>query len=413
DLGNWVAYRSAPLSMALGQVSLARSSETKIEWNEGGIPTPDGLSAELSALGRFEPYPWLSVDGRAATWFGERDANGTQYGEASVGIGHRYASLQAGRITSWYGPGRRGALIFTNNAQPFRGVRLHNPVPISFTGFLSFLGTAQYDLFFARLDAARPLPKTLLSGLRLGLRPSRYFEIGASRAIHFGGEGQGESVGDWWKAFIGSEIDNLDFRTNQLVAFDGTLTLPFKTQPVQLYFEWGAEDQARGGYKVPRFAKWATLSGVFFPSILGNPDFDFRVEYADNHMGGHGSDWYTHLDSPHVYKGRFLGHPMGTDARDLSFQGRYFLLPSTFLELTVNRMDRFLAAAPTEETIGFRLAFIGWLTPSLRAGAGFHAERVANAGMAAGARENGFAAWADLAWRFSGGYAYHSSKERP
>lgn len=106
---------------------------------------------------------------------------------------------------------------------------------------------------------------------------------------------------------------------------------------------------------------------------------------------------------------------MGTDARDFSVQGRWFFRPSTFLELTASRTSRIIpdADAQEEKTTGFKVAFLGWLTPSVRAGLGFHTERISNAYGVAGRGENGFTAWLDLAWRFSGGYAYLSSKERP
>ena len=414
DLGRWVAWYAAPLASVRGQVSASYSSDRVVEWNNGGIPTPEGPSAGFSAIGRYEPSPWLSVGGKAVGWIGESDDRGARFREYSVEIGHKYFSLQAGEITTWYGPGRRGALIFTNNAEAYPGVRLHNPVPIPFTGFLSFLGYFQYDLFWARMDEDRPVPETTLSGMRLALRPNRYLEIGASRAMHYGGEGKSDGLGEWWEAFKGEE-DGSPNKRNQLAGYDAMLTLPFKVQPVQLYLEMAGEDQTRGGGTniVPQPKMWAMTGGVFFPSILGNPALDLRVEYADNRFEDDGEFWYVHPYSPHEYKGRILGHSMGTNARDFSVQGRWFLRPSTFLEFTVSKTSRVMPVSPDEETTGYRMAFLGWLTPSLRAGAGIHAQTSSNTAGVEGNRESGYAAWLDLAWRFSGGYAYLSSKEKP
>ena len=411
DLGRWVAYQAEARVIAQGKASLSYSSDPVVAPNNGGIPTPADWAGEFSAFGRYEPFSWLSADGKVAGWVG--DERGGRSQEYSVEIGHEYISLQAGKITTWYGPGRNGALLFTNNAQPYTGVRLHNPVPIPVPGFFSFLGSVQYDLFFARLDEDRPIPNTILNGFRVALRPSRFFELGFSRAVHFGGDGESEDISAWWRAFANTDVDTLESKTNQLASLDGTLTLPFRTQPVQLYFEWGAEDQARGGYAIPRMSKWAILGGVFLPAVLGNPNLDFRVEYADNHMSGQGEVWYVHPFSPHAYKGRVLGHPMGTDARDLSVQTRLFLLPSTFLELTVDRTERFFPAASPEKRTGVQLSFLGWLSPSLRSGIGFRAETGKNVSGVAGREDNVFVSWLELAWRFSGGYAYLSSKEHP
>jgi hypothetical protein len=329
-------------------------------------------------------------------------------------MGHRYASLQAGRITTWYGPGRRGGIFFTNNAEPYPGIRLHNPVPIPVTGFFSFLGHIQYDWFFAQMDDDRPVPETILSGMRLAFRPNIYLEVGFSRAMHFGGEGLSSGFGAWWDAFRGAEDADPNIR-NQLGGFDVTLTLPFKSFPVQLYLEMAGEDQSRdkGTEIIPLPEKWSYLGGAFFPALFGAPHLDFRIEYADNHFYDEGFIWYTSSYSPHAYKGRILGHPMGTDARDLMLQGRVFFLPSTYLELTVNLTDRFYPGPAAERTTGLRTAFLGWLTPSVRTGVGFLAAKVENPGGMEGGDRMEFASWLDLSWRFSGGADYQSPKELP
>jgi len=413
DLGRWVAWRSSHANMVRGQLSAGYSREPRVEENSGATRTPDGYSIRGTALGRSEPYPWLSFGGKATAWTGEED--GARMAGYSAQAGHKYASLQAGKITTWYGPGRRGSLIFTNNAEPYPGVRLHNPVPIPITGFFSFLGHFQYDLFVARMDKDRPVPETMLSGMRLALRPNRYLEIGASRAMHFGGEGYDDGFSAWWDAFKGKEEGDLENTRNQLGGFDVQLTLPFKTFPVQLYFEAAGEDQSRGeGIEfLPMPEKWAYLGGVFFPALFGTPRLDFRAEYADNRVHHEGDIWYTHPYSPHEYKGRILGHPMGTDARDLMLQGRWFLLPSTYLEFTMNFTDRYHPGPSTEKTTGFRTAFVGWLTPSVRAGAGVLLERVKNPGGAAVGTRDEFAYYIDLSWQISGGNVPASSKERP
>jgi hypothetical protein len=395
-------------------LSLTYSEETRVEENSGAMRTPEGFSARGAVFGRYEPYPWLSFDGKAMGWTGDNGEGGARAAGYSVQVGHKYISLQGGKITAWYGPGRRGSMIFTNNAEQYPGVRLHNPVPIPITGFFSFLGHFQYDWFFARMDEDRVVPETTLSGMRFAFRPNRYLEFGVSRAIHFGGEGQNKGIDAWWDAFRGKE-DSVPNVRNQLGGFDVELTLPFKAMPVQIYFEMAGEDQSRdtGVEVLPMPEKWAGLGGVFFPALFGSPKLDFRVEYADNHFNDEGDIWYTSSFSPHKYKGRFLGHPMGTNARDLMFQGRWFFLPSTYLEFTVDITERFYPGPAVEKTTGFRTAFLGWLTPSVRAGVGFLAEQVKNADWVANNDRNEFATWLDVSWQYSGGSVHSYSKERP
>jgi len=406
SLARWVAFYTKDTALVRGTASLSYADRATVGENNGGIPTPEGFSGGISAFGRYEPLSYLSANGKVVAWYGEGGDHGTRVQETSVEFGHKYISLQAGKITTWYGPGRRGSLIFTNNAEPYPGVRLHNPVPIPIPGFFSFLGSVGYDLFFAQMEEDRPIPKSKLSGMRLAARPSRYLEVGLSRAMHYGGEGQSNGLSAWWDAFKGNHENDPGSQGNQIAGFDVELTLPFRAQPVQLYLEMAGEDQAQG-ILLPTPSKWAYLGGVFFPAILGNPDFDLRFEYADNHSGGNGPYWYTHDASngayAHFYKGQVLGHPMSTDARDLWIQGHWFFLPSTYLELVLNKTDRYSLGPVTETTKRYGLAFLGWFTRSLRARAGFQIANVTNAGGVENRKENDFVSWMDLSWQFSGG----------
>lgn len=399
SFGRWVAFQAEPSAMARGTVSLSYSGDRTVEENAGGIPTPEGYSAKISAFGRYEPLSWLSVGGKALTWFGERGDRGSRLAETTIEIGHKYISLQGGKITTWYGPGRGGGLIYTNNAQPYPGVRLHNPVPIPVPGIFSFLGSVQYDLFLARLEEDRIVPHSLLSGMRLAARPNRFLELGVSRAIHFGGEGRDESFSTFLDILTGQrETEGSTPVGNSLASIDGDLHLPFRLQPLDLYLEWGGEDQSRPFI----FTRHAWLGGVFLPSIGRFANADLRIEYGKTLTNEPGV-WYRHRQYPHEYRGQILGHPMGTDARELWIQGHWFFLPSTYLEFTANRTERQFPGPATEKVSRYEMAFIGWFTRSLRARAGFQTEKVTNAGGVADSGENNFTSRLELSWQFSGG----------
>ena len=389
SFASWVAFYAKPTALVRGTASFSWAEHQAVPPISGGTSIPEGFSGEISALGRYEPLPWLSANAKGLAVWGEGGDTMSRLMESSIEFGHKYISLQAGKITTWYGPGRHGSLIFTNNAQPYPGVRLHNPVPIPITGLFSFLGSVQYDLFFAQLDEDRPVPDSMLSGMRIAARPSRYLEIGLSRAIHYGGEGHSDGLSAWWDAFKGTHDNDPGSSGNQIAGFDVEVTLPFKAQPVQLYLEMAGEDEAKCiGTPIPCPTKWATLGGIFLPAILGNPSFDIRFEYADNHRGGDGGSWYTHGSYPHEYKGQILGHPMGTDARDLWLQGHWFFLPSTYVELSWNRTDRYSLGPQTETTDRYAASFVGWLTKNVRTEAGFAWETVDNPGGVAGSETN-------------------------
>jgi hypothetical protein len=391
QLAGWVTYATKPTFLLRGTVGLESDEQRETRANEGGVPTPKGPSARLSVLAREEANPFVSAHASAAYFFGESGDRGTRVGETAIEAGIPSASLQIGKIATWYGPGRLGALLFTNNAQSYPGIRFHNPVPIAVPGIFSFLGNAQYDLFLARLESSRPISNPYLFGMRLAARPGRFLELGISRSMIYGGEGHDSGLSAWWDAFKGEDTNDPGETglVNQIAGFDVTLTFPFQSQPIQAYLEMAGEDQAEG--LVPFPSKFAYVTGAFLPSLFGSAAHDLRVEWARNHWQGNGPAWYVHSVSgggyAHFYRGRVLGHPMGTDAQNLAIQSHHFFLPSTYLELTVSRTDRHSLGPTKERTDRGSVGFVGWLSARVRAEAEIAQERVENPGGLAGAAD--------------------------
>jgi hypothetical protein len=412
ELARWVSVALKPTFLVRGTVALEADEKRETRANEGGVPTPKGVSGRLSILAREEATPFVSAHASAAAFFGEAGDDGTRVGETAIETGIPSAALQIGKIATWYGPGRLGALVFTNNAQSYPGIRLHNPVPIAVPGLFSFLGNAQYDLFLARLESARPIPDPLLFGMRLAARPSRFLELGLSRSMIYGGEGHDGGIAAWWDAFRGENTNDPGEKglVNQIAGFDVTLTLPFPSQPVQAYLEMAGEDQAHLlGTFLPFPSKFGYVTGVFLPALFGGAAHDLRVEWARNHWQGNGPAWYVHSVSgegyAHFYRGRVLGHPMSTDAQNLSVQTHHFLLPSAYLELTLSRTDRF-SVGPGKETADRASAgIVGWLSETIRAEGEIAFERVKNPSGLPGAPSE------DASFRVALSYQFEAGKE--
>jgi hypothetical protein len=94
--------------------------------------------------------------------------------------------------------------------------------------------------------------------------------------------------------------------------------------------------------------------------------------------------WYVHPVSgggyAHFYRGRVLGHPMSTDAQSLAIQSHHFFLPSTYLELTLSRTERYSLGSAKERTDRASAGFVGWLSERVRAEAEIAQEWVENPG---------------------------------
>ena len=352
------------------------SNEGYIPANAQGVPVPDGAGYRVNGFFRAAPYDWLGFQARAEGVAGSEGQRTWRIEETSLRLGWPQATLEAGRFAVWYGPGRHGALLFTTNAEPLIGVRIRNPRPIAFPKAIGFLGEFQYDFFMARIDTGGTYPDSLVSGMRFAIRPNRYLELGASRALHFGGEGQDESFSTFWDVLTGQRESAGGTPTgNSLASIDAKVHLPFRIQPVVLYGEWGGEDQSRPFV----FTRHAWLGGVFLPSIGPFRKADLRIEYGTTLTDAPGV-WYRHNDYPHQYNGQILGHHMGTDAKDLFLEARFFLVPSSYLELNYDQTERSFPGPAKEERKRIAGGFVAWFTGNVRVEGKVAYDRYSDAG---------------------------------
>ena len=292
--------------------------------NERGRDFHEGSNLRFSASsrGRWGPLSgYLRWEGR---WLAEDDENPeatagrVEEGYVRVSAGRMFAQL--GRQSLWWGPGRHGSLIMSDNARPLDMLRVGTAEPLLLPGFLSRLGPVRFEGFLARLEKDRFVSRPWFAGARVGLTPWPWLELGASRVVIFGGGDRSitfRTVGDLisWQ-----EKNSSNQPGNQLAAVDWRLTVPWRAQPFELYGELGGEDEG-GGF----ISKKAVLAGVYLPRLGPWSLFDVRVEYADTYFGGHGGKdriWYRHSQyrSGYTHHGRVMGHHAGTDAKDWYFE---------------------------------------------------------------------------------------------
>jgi hypothetical protein len=232
--------------------------------------------------------------------------------------------------------------------------------------------------------------------MRSALRPNRYLELGASRALHFGGKGRDESASTFFDVLTGQrESAENTPKGNSVASVDAKVLLPFRIQPVVLYGEWGGEDTSQRFI----FTRHAWLVGVFLPSIGPFRKADLRIEYGTTLTKNPGT-WYQHGQYPHQYNGRILGHPMGTDARDLFLEARLFLIPSSYIEMSYDRTERSFpgpAGEVRKRTMG---GLVAWLTRNVRAEGKAVYERFSDEGGVPGRDGSNKAIELSAAWQY-------------
>lgn len=231
--------------------------------------------------------------------------------------------LIAGQIPTYWGPGHEGSLIRGDASRPVYGITAQRAEQTAFSSkWLSWIGPWQYQAFAGQLDNYDAVPDAKLIGLRVTAQPLPYLELGASRAIQWGGEGRPENFDSLWDAIIGK--DNVYGDTvnpsNQIAGFDARLNLqPLVQMPLGVYAQYVGEDEAGG---LP--AKKMYLAGVDYSSSYQNMPYQLYSEWADTRTNGkaqgisYNHSVYTDGFYQHGYS---LAHAMGGDGQMISVGG--------------------------------------------------------------------------------------------
>jgi len=231
--------------------------------------------------------------------------------------------LIAGQIPTYWGPGHEGSLIRGDASRPVYGITAQRAEQTAFSSkWLSWIGPWQYQAFAGQLDHYDAVPDAKLIDLRVTAQPLPYLELGASRAIQWGGEGRPENLDSLWDAIIGK--DNVYGDTvnpsNQIAGFDARLSLqPLVQVPMDIYAQYVGEDEAGG---LP--AKKMYLAGVDYSSSYNNMPFQLYTEWTDTRSNGSadGISYNHHVYTDGFYQhGYPLAHAIGGDGQMISVGG--------------------------------------------------------------------------------------------
>ena len=231
--------------------------------------------------------------------------------------------LIAGQIPTYWGPGHDGSLIRGDASRPVYGLTAQRAEQKAFeTPWLSWIGAWQYQAFAGQLDHYSAVPDAKLIGLRVTAQPLPYFELGASRAIQWGGEGRSQNWDSLWDAIIGNDnvYGDTENPSNQIAGFDARLNLQSLTSvPFSLYGQYVGEDEAGG---LP--SKKMYLAGLDYSSSFKNMPYQLYTEWADTRTNGEARGIsYNHSTYTDGYyqHGFPLGHAMGGDGQMYSVGG--------------------------------------------------------------------------------------------
>lgn len=240
--------------------------------------------------------------------------------ELPFGPGAVYASVE----TRHWGPGWVGSLILDSAAPPVPAVgwRKTSATPFEHP-WLSWLGPWNADFFIGRLGGHLEPAHPMLIGMRMQVRPLPGLEIGASRAIQWGGKGRDDTLRSFVKALIGRDnVDGNDRSAepgNQLGGIDIRYGATWADAEWALYAQAVGEDEA-GGLPSQLTAQigteWATRWQGTGVRLFAEAS-DLIAGDLFGRGGPRPGSTYRH----HIYRqgytnrGLPLGHPIGGDVK--------------------------------------------------------------------------------------------------
>jgi hypothetical protein len=239
--------------------------------------------------------------------------------------------FSANQIDRWWGPGRDGSLILSNNARPMPALSLdrYRSLPVDLP-VLRWLGPWRFSGFVALMENRRPdVDRPAFMGMRLSFKPAPIFEFGMSRTAQFCGKGRSCDLKTFGRMLIGQ--DNVGRRGlgnpndepgNQMAGFDMRVVSPFKSLPVAVHAQMIGEDNSSTGIPERYLAQFG--SEAWFLTSAGST-LRAHLEYANTSC-----KWYSPSLEPNCaykqgvfsygyrYRTRNIGHTTDRNSEAVS-----------------------------------------------------------------------------------------------
>jgi hypothetical protein len=252
--------------------------------------------------------------------------------------------ISLGNQTLWWGPGRDGPFLGSNNAEPLPMLRISRAKPFVLPWIFRFIGAIRVEAFWAQLGGQQfvalldtagnrtvipaPLhPHPFVQGVKLSLKPTRNLEFGFGVTSILSGPGFPLTLHSLLRSFSptgntlpGQPNDPGDRRS----AFDWSYRIPGLRNWLTFYGDSFTEDE----YSPISFPRKSSFrSGLYAPRIPGLSRMDLRAEgiYTDiPNLGAPGVEYFNnHYLSGYTNYGQIIGNAIGREGRGLNLWTTY------------------------------------------------------------------------------------------
>jgi hypothetical protein len=273
--------------------------------------------------------------------------------EGYVSYTFRDNQLSFGRQALWWGPGRGGPLLFSDNSEPITMLRYDRVSPIELPGFGHWLGPIRAQFFLGRLSGQQFVHvgsqtigqagfnlgnQPFINGQKFSFKPRPDLELGVSRTTIFAGAGAGFNAATLWRSLFSTsnpapgKTDPGDRR----VDFDAQFTVPGLHDLLKVYVDTFTDDELFP-LAYPTHSAWSP--GFYLARLPHLQHVDFRGEgYLTPHRTFPGFYYFNvHYLSGYTNQRQLLGSWIGRESNGYQLWTNWWFSSRSSLQLRARR----------------------------------------------------------------------------
>jgi hypothetical protein len=263
--------------------------------------------------------------------------------DSYVAVNSLGQEFSLGKQSLWWGPGEGGAMLMSNNAEPFYMFRINRTEPLSIPGFSRLFGPIRWDNYFGRLAGHQFPHAPFTYGNKISLKPTPNLEFGFSRSAVFAGQGLTPLTFYTFlhSFFSGTSSTNPGFDIRRSAgarhgAFDFSYRLPWLRDWVTLYSDSVVHDDV-SPIDAPRRA--AINPGIYISHFPELAKLDLRAEAVNTDppvsrsVGGRFIYWESFYHDAYTNKGNLLGSWIGREGKGGQLWTTYRFSPVSSVQL--------------------------------------------------------------------------------
>lgn len=218
--------------------------------------------------------------------------------------------ISVGKQSYWWGATDSSALMLSNNAAPFYGLRISRTLPLYIPWVSKLFGMVRYDNFFGRLYGDKFPPDPFTFGQKFSMHPTENLELGFSRSSIFAGKDlEPLTFGTFKTAFTStSSGTNPGFNPRftpgaRHANFDFRYRLPFVREWASVYADSFVHDDV-SPIDAPNRA--ALLFGLYLARVPKIPKLDLHIEGGETDSFAQQSEGGNFYYSEFLYKDSYV-----------------------------------------------------------------------------------------------------------